>query len=229
MPGYSHRRGRKRAIPRVRGDGKWYGYGPEVEDAISGWLFPKRWMVKGCGGLVSRFFQDGSLDLEDGRLDRGCPGGRNAPPLITIEATTDTATEGVATGLFTLTRTGDTSSVLTVPLIISGTAVNGTDYTQISNTITFAAGASTATITVTATDDGVGEDEETVIVTIDPPVHNRDYRTEAGTDTATVTIEASEDAPETVFLVYEFESDDFLGDTGSDGTFDLEEEVLSPN
>lgn len=224
-----HRKGRKRAIPRVRADGKWYGYGPEVEDAISGWLFPKQWMVRSCGGLVSRFFQDGSFDLEDGRLDRGCPGGRTAPPLITIVATTDTAVEGGATGLFTLTRTGDTSEALTVPLVISGTAVNGTDYTLIASTITFSAGQSSTTITVTATDDGSAEDEETVIVTIDPPVHNRDYRTEAGTDTATVTISASEDGGDVVFLVYEFESGDFLGDTGSDGTFDLEEEILSPN
>ncbi len=65
MPGRRgsiHQVGRRRAIRRVRADGKWYGYGPEVEDSVTGWLFPTRLMVQKRQGLVSRQFKDQSLD-----------------------------------------------------------------------------------------------------------------------------------------------------------------------
>jgi hypothetical protein len=41
-----------------------FGYGPEVEDSISGWLFPTRLMTTPLSGtgLVSKFIKDGSLD-----------------------------------------------------------------------------------------------------------------------------------------------------------------------
>lgn len=57
-----HQVGRRRAIQRVRVDGFWYGYGPQAEDAVSGWLFPKRLMTTQRGRLVSRNYADGSLD-----------------------------------------------------------------------------------------------------------------------------------------------------------------------
>lgn len=57
-----HQRGRRRRIKRVRADGQWYGFGPEVEDAVSGWLFPKRLMTEQRGGMVSKFYADNSLD-----------------------------------------------------------------------------------------------------------------------------------------------------------------------
>ena len=65
MPGRRgsiHQVGRKRAIQRIRADGCWYGFGPEVEDTISGWLFPKRLMTPQGSGLVSRQYKDNSLD-----------------------------------------------------------------------------------------------------------------------------------------------------------------------
>lgn len=65
MPGRRgsiHQVGRKRAIPRIRAEGKWYGYGPEKEDAKSGWLFPIRLMERDGPGLISRFYKDGSKD-----------------------------------------------------------------------------------------------------------------------------------------------------------------------
>lgn len=65
MPGRRgsiHQVGRRRGIRRIRADGCWYGYGPEVEDSVSGWLFPKRLMTNQRNGLVSRQYKDGSLD-----------------------------------------------------------------------------------------------------------------------------------------------------------------------
>lgn len=67
MPGRNggvHQSGRRRGIVRVIADGNWYGMGPEVEDAVSGWSFPKRLMTKQRTGLISYRLSDGSLDLD---------------------------------------------------------------------------------------------------------------------------------------------------------------------
>lgn len=232
MSGYSHRRGRRRGISRSRGYGNEYGQGRREDDAISGWDFPVKDMVKQCGGKVSNFLSDGSLDLKDGRLDSGCPIGRGAPPVLSIAATTDTCIEGTSTGLFTISRTGDTSQALTVYLVISGTATNGTDYTYIVNTIVLPAGSSSVTITVTPTDDGSTEGDETVIIQLDPPVYHSNYYLEFGEDVATVTI-SDPPAPEGFLLAYEFNYDfdleeiaTLLANSGTGTGFDLEEEVL---
>ena len=66
MPGRKgtvHQVGRRRAIPRIQADGRWYGFGSQVEDAVSGWLFPKRLMTKQRSGLVSYKISDGSIDF----------------------------------------------------------------------------------------------------------------------------------------------------------------------
>ena len=91
-----------------------------------------------------------------------------ALPSVTVAATDATATEGSAdSGLaFTFTRTGDTSSALTVAFGLGGTATSGSDYTGPTGTATFAAGSSTATIAYTVTDDTIGEGAETVVVTL---------------------------------------------------------------
>lgn len=188
MARYSHRRGRKRAISRNRADGDWFGYGPEVDDAISGWSFPRQWMVKQCGGLVSKFLGDGSLDLKDGRLDEACPIGRTARPVLSIVATDDTAVEGESTGTFTISRTGSTAEALTVYLVIKGTAINGTDYTLVPSTVTLPAGASSVEITITPTDDGSTEGDETVIIALDPPVSHSNYYIDPAASEDTVTI-----------------------------------------
>src|SRR5262249_55227759 len=72
---------------------------------------------------------------------------------------------------FTLTRTGSTAGPLTVNYIVKGTAINGTDYTNVlggslSGTIVFKPGDSSTNITIKAKDDGVGEATETVIICV---------------------------------------------------------------
>ena len=93
-------------------------------------------------------------------------------PAITIAATTPNASEpatpgGMATsGTFTLTRSVLTTGTTTVSLAISGSATNGSDYTTIANTLTFAPGETTKTITITPLNDSLVEGGETVIATI---------------------------------------------------------------
>lgn len=54
--------GRKRAIRRRNIKGHYWGMGPQEEDAVSGWLRPTQLMVQQRGGLVSRDYNDDSLD-----------------------------------------------------------------------------------------------------------------------------------------------------------------------
>jgi serine protease len=91
------------------------------------------------------------------------------PSQITVIATDAAAVEpGTDTGTFTFSRTGDTTASLAVSISLSGTAINGTSYQSIGNTVTFAAGASTATLTVTPLDNMTVDASRTVIVTLQP-------------------------------------------------------------
>ncbi|MCE2907197.1 MAG: S8 family serine peptidase, partial [Anabaena sp. CoA2_C59] len=92
-------------------------------------------------------------------------------PVITIAATDANAAETLLgtipnPGQYTLTRTGPTTSSLTVNVALSGTATNGTDYTTIPTTVTFAAGSSTAVVNLSVTDDTLVEGTETATLTV---------------------------------------------------------------
>ena len=89
-------------------------------------------------------------------------------PVVAIVASDSTASEGNAadTGVFTVSRTGSTTSSLTVNYIVSGTATNGTDYQTLAGSVMIGSGQNTATITVTTIDDNQAEGNETVMVTL---------------------------------------------------------------
>jgi hypothetical protein len=92
-------------------------------------------------------------------------------PTITIAATRANASEingtGSGMGLLTLTRAnGILSDVLDVTITVSGTALNGTDYSTIATEVHFSANKNTATIPITALTDAFAEGKETVIVTV---------------------------------------------------------------
>jgi hypothetical protein len=91
--------------------------------------------------------------------------------LVSVAATDALAAELGAdgTGTFTLTRSGDAALLaapLTVTFTLSGTAVNGTDYTNVPLSATFAAGVASATVVVTPLADGTTEGAETVLLTL---------------------------------------------------------------
>ncbi|MFM5958552.1 MAG: hypothetical protein ACKOQ2_15540, partial [Dolichospermum sp.] len=96
--------------------------------------------------------------------------GTSELPNITLAVSPSSVTEDGTTNLvYTFTRTGATTSALTVNYGITGTA-NTSDYTGATpgtgKTITFAAGASTATLTIDPTADTIVESNETVALTL---------------------------------------------------------------
>ncbi|REJ43087.1 MAG: calcium-binding protein [Microcystis flos-aquae TF09] len=90
-------------------------------------------------------------------------------PSITLAVSPASVTEdGTANLIYTFTRSGVTTNPLTVNYTLGGTATLNTDYTRTgtTNTVTFAAGSSTATVTVDPTADTIVESNETVILTL---------------------------------------------------------------
>jgi regulation of enolase protein 1 (concanavalin A-like superfamily) len=89
--------------------------------------------------------------------------------VVTITASDATAVEGGSdTGAFTFSRSGVTTSALTVNFTVSGTAASSTDYTAFSpaTSITIPSGQSSAVLTVTTANNSTAELNETVIVTL---------------------------------------------------------------
>ncbi len=88
-------------------------------------------------------------------------------PAVSIAATDPNASEGgTDTGKFTISRTGSTSTALTVNFTVGGTATNGTDYNTIPGSVTIPAGSSSADIIIAPKGDMINESSETVIITL---------------------------------------------------------------
>ncbi len=107
-------------------------------------------------------------------------------PTVTLVATQAVAREQEGTaGVFTLTRTGATTSPLLVPLIWGGTAVPGSHYLTPPATLLIPAGSSTATVTVTPIADELAQGDRTITLSV-----ATDFSLSAGSpSTATVTLE----------------------------------------
>ncbi len=87
-------------------------------------------------------------------------------PVISLGITPINANENNTSGVFTLGRSGNTSGSLTVNYTIGGTAINGTDYSSLSGTVTFAAVSATATVVVNPINDNLYEGNETVTLNL---------------------------------------------------------------
>jgi hypothetical protein len=86
---------------------------------------------------------------------------------VSVIATPSIVVEGGAdTGSFRITRTGPTTSSLTVRFSMDGSAINGIDYPLISSPITISAGQSFTEVMLTAIDDSLQEENETATITI---------------------------------------------------------------
>ena len=89
------------------------------------------------------------------------------PIYVSVEASISDANElGPVSGEFTLTRTGDTNSPLTVYLGLSGTASNTVDYLALTNIVTFAALTNTIVLPLTPILDDRIEGDESVVLTV---------------------------------------------------------------
>jgi hypothetical protein len=88
-------------------------------------------------------------------------------PAATIATTVPTAREidGQA-GQVTITRSGDTTLPLLVPLAVSGTAVSGTHFQALPASVTIPAGQTSAAVTVTPVADSLAQGNRSVIVAV---------------------------------------------------------------
>ena len=89
---------------------------------------------------------------------------------VGTSGTMDTFTEGATTSpvKFYLSRTGSTSSALTVNYSIGGSATSGSDYNALSGSVTIPAGANGVDLPVTIINDTIQEGTETIILTLTP-------------------------------------------------------------
>ena len=88
-------------------------------------------------------------------------------PAVTVAVTVSTAREidGQA-GVITLTRTGDTTLPLYVPLTTGGTAIAGTHYQILPDNVTIQASQTSTTLQVSPISDNLAQGERTVTVTV---------------------------------------------------------------
>ncbi|MCB9224661.1 MAG: choice-of-anchor L domain-containing protein [Crocinitomicaceae bacterium] len=81
-----------------------------------------------------------------------------------------TMAEGCETATITVTRhASQAGSALSIPVIISGTATEGVDYSNIPNTIDFAPGQTQVVFTIEAFLDALTEGTESLIIQLDQP------------------------------------------------------------
>ncbi|MCX6977304.1 MAG: PKD domain-containing protein [Verrucomicrobia bacterium] len=91
------------------------------------------------------------------------------PSQISVVASTPSTTEGSLTAaLLTLTRSGPTTSPLTVFFTLTATATYGSDFSPTTLSATFGIGESTLTVPIASIDDSTPEPDETVVLTLSP-------------------------------------------------------------
>lgn len=81
---------------------------------------------------------------------------------------TQDAIEGCQDGSFEFCRIGSTASPVTVNYTIAGSAVNGTDYTTIPNSIIIPAGQQCASLPIEAIDDQIAEGKDSILLIYQP-------------------------------------------------------------
>ena len=89
-------------------------------------------------------------------------------PVVTLSATDASAGEfGADQALaFTVTRTGDTTAALTVPLVASGTATADVDYSGLSGSVIIPSGQASIALPLTVLPDSLAEGAESVTLSL---------------------------------------------------------------
>jgi len=122
----------------------------------------------------------------------------NDPATVSIEAIDSVATEDGNAATFAITREGLADEPLTVKVAVAGDAKNGTDYVQLTETVTIPAGENTVTLPVVPLFDYDAEGDETVQISI---VADEDYY--VGDASASATISNSDTTSRYGSFVYE--------------------------
>lgn len=99
------------------------------------------------------------------------PPAPSQPGSLQFDAASLSVDENAGTASLTVTRTGGSDGAVSVTVSSSnGSATAGSDYTALNTTVSFAAGdAATKTMTVLIADDGEGEADESLSVTLPAP------------------------------------------------------------
>ena len=80
-----------------------------------------------------------------------------ALPTVSFSTTSQIVNENSGSATVELTLSATSTSAVTVPFTVSGTASDGSDYTISTSPLTISAGATSASITINVIDDGVNE------------------------------------------------------------------------
>jgi archaellin len=147
--------------------------------------------------LILQFLQRHGLNIDSNTLESWLFKNQNFTPLLLLDGINEFPSEAALRDLqqfrqqyakipmiFTLTRTGDLTNAFTVNYTIGGTATKKTDYNNLKDTVTFAAGSSKVNININPIDDTTVEGSESVILTL---ANNANYTIGTG-NSATVTI-----------------------------------------
>ncbi len=92
-----------------------------------------------------------------------------ALPTVSFSTPSQIVFEDSGSATVELTLSATSTSAVTVPFTVSGTASDVSDYTISTSPVTFSAGAASASITINVIDDGVDESDESVIITLGTP------------------------------------------------------------
>jgi len=115
------------------------------------------------------------------------------PPTVQFSSTTSNGSEGTTPANLAVSLSAASGLNVTVEFTVSGGSAtgDGTDYTLASGTLTISAGSTSSNISATIVDDGLDENDETIMVTISNPSN-----ASLGTNTThTYTIIDNDDPP----------------------------------
>ena len=141
---------------------------------------------------------------------------------LRIAGTTPGAEAGPTAGVFTITQTAQSSTATVIVVSFAGTAAAGADYTQPSQTVTIAAGATSATITVPVINDNIVEGDETVVVRLESKTGDPQVTIDQAQREASITIADNDTAQVRIT-----DSSDGSEDGPQNGTFTLTQTAVS--
>lgn len=129
-------------------------------------------------------------DVGDGIYDSGIFLEKNSltseqPVTVDYELSSDpygdgvTMAQGCTSATFTITRSGDISQPLSIPINLGGSATEGVDYSNVPSSVNFAAGQDQVTFTIDALNDPglVGVENLTLEFEIPDPCGNNNFQT----------------------------------------------------
>lgn len=155
----------------------------------------------------------------------------NAPANLELSVTkTADAVESGAVGKFTISLPGTTTTSaedITVNYTITGTAVNGTDYTNLTGTVVIPANSHSIDVDVTAASDQILEGLETVILTITGGQSTSFTFTPAVANSATIDITDADNTPANLTLSINKENDAKEGSNPGNVKFSLPANIVA--